>query len=277
MYFFSDVRLLQAIDPRKDQTFFLAQIPQNALRKTMFPIGNMLKSEVKKIAHDIGLESIAQKRESTGICFVGKRNFRDFISDYVSESCGDFVDIDTGKIVTQHKGIHNYTIGQGISFGGQKGAFYTVRKMSDKRTILVALGRNHPTLLTDLFYTKQPHWINRSPFNGNVARASFRFQHGHKLKTCDLIERADGGLLVKLDDPVVAIAPGQFAVFYRNNECLGSAIIQSTGPQVRTVSGTDCENYDEVTLAKRIRREYTKEKETKQINDCDRIAKISNC
>lgn len=120
----------------------------------------------------------------------------------------------TGKIVTQHKGIHNYTIGQEISYGGRKTAFYTVRKMSDKKTILVAAGRNHPTLLTNLFYTELPHWINQSPFNGNVvARASFRFQHGHKLEMCDLIERDGGGLLVKLDNPVTAYVLTNFQYF----------------------------------------------------------------
>ncbi|XP_031638356.1 mitochondrial tRNA-specific 2-thiouridylase 1 isoform X2 [Contarinia nasturtii] len=250
-----NVKLLQAIDRRKDQTFFLSQIPQDALRNTMFPIGNYLKSEVKKIAYEIGLESIAKK-------------------DYVTEIRGDFVNIETGRIVTQHKGIHNYTIGQKINYGGQKEALFTVHKMSDKKTILVAPGRNHPTLLTDLFYTEQPHWINRSPFNGNVVvRASFRFQHGHRLEVCDLVER-DGGLLVKLDNPVRAICPGQFSVFYRDNECLGSAKIHSTGPHMRNAFNIQNEKSDDetmVSLAKRVRQQYMKEKED-HINESERLA-----
>ncbi|XP_055308376.1 mitochondrial tRNA-specific 2-thiouridylase 1-like [Sitodiplosis mosellana] len=250
-----NVKLLRAVDPRKDQTFFLSQIPQDALRHTMFPVGSMLKSDVKRLAHQIGLESIAQKRESTGICFIGKRKFSDFISDYVDPQPGDFVNIETGEIVAKHRGIHNYTVGQKILLGGQKETLFSVRKMCDNRTILVAPGTNHPRLFSDLFYTEKPHWIDRSPFDGNagVAKAEFRFQHGHRLVTCEFIETNErgGGLLVKLNSPVRAICAGQFAVFYDDNECLGSAKIRATGPWVRNTTneeGIESETSDDETI-----------------------------
>lgn len=199
----------------------------------MFPLGSMIKSQVKQIAQQIDLESIAQKRESTGICFIGKRKFSDFMSEYVSPMPGDLIDIDTGEIVKQHQGIHNYTIGQGILASGRREKLFAVRKMMDQKTILVGAGTNHPSMLFDVFYTKKPHWINKSPFNGKVvAETEFRFQHGHKLQKCAMIETKHG-LLVKLENKIRAICAGQFAVFYRDDECLGSAQISATGPFVR--------------------------------------------
>lgn len=263
------MKLLQAVDPRKDQTFFLSQIPQVALQNTMFPVGTMFKSEVKKLANEIGLESIAQKRESTGICFIGKRRFSDFISDYVDPQPGDFVNIETGEIVGKHRGIHNYTIGQKILLGGQKEALFAVRKMSDKKTILVAPGTNHPRLFSDIFYTEKPHWIDRSPFDGNrdIAKTEFRFQHGHKLVSCEFIETDQEGLLVKLNKPVRAICAGQFAVFYKDNECFGSAKIQATGPYVRNTFNEECnqndDNDDKEAITRRTRDEFLTEKDVK--------------
>lgn len=230
----ADVKLLQANDARKDQTFFLSQIPQDALQYTMFPIGQMIKSDVKQLADQIGLTSIAKKRESTGICFIGKRKFSDFMSEYVDPMPGDFVDIDTGHKIGQHQGIHQYTIGQGALISGQKQKYYVVRKMPDHKTIIVASGINHPAMWFDMFFTKHPHWIDKTPFNENrvVAQAMFRFQHGHKLQLCDIVE-TNGGLLVKLANKVKAICTGQFAVFYKDNECLGSAQISAVGPYER--------------------------------------------
>lgn len=236
MLFFSnlDVKLLRATDNRKDQTFFLSQIPQDALRKTMFPLGPMLKSNVKKIASDIGLNRIVKKRESVGICFIGKRKFSDFMSEYIDAKAGDFIDIDSGAVIGRHRGIHHYTIGQGVLLGGQKHKMFAIRKLSDRKTILVGAGTKHPALQFDMFYTRQPHWIDQSPFSLSieiVSRVKFRFQHGHKLENCDLVETSSG-LFVRLEKPVRAICAGQFAVFYKNDECLGSAKIAATGPSM---------------------------------------------
>lgn len=230
---FADVKLLQANDKRKDQTFFLSQIPQDALRYTMFPIGEIVKSGVKQLANRIGLPAIAQKRESTGICFVGKRKFSDFMSEYVDPVPGDFVDIENGKVIGQHQGIHKYTIGQGALISGQKQKYYVVRKMPDHKTIIVASGINHPSMWFDIFFTKQPHWIDESPFDSKVVtQVMFRFQHGHQLQLCDIVE-TNSGLFVKLASKVKAICSGQFAVFYKDKECLGSAQISAVGPYDR--------------------------------------------
>lgn len=229
--FLADVKLLCGIDPRKDQTFFLSQVPQDALRNTMFPVGTLQKLEVKRIATELGLEPIVKKRESMGICFIGKRDFGEFLDEYVSSKHGDFVNIDTGAIVGKHKGITHYTIGQKSLLDGQRTRTFIVRKL--KNTLLIGAGAEHPSMMFDLFYTKLPHWIDKSPFNGNiVSNVVFRFQHRHKLRRCDLIE-TNNGLLVKLDEPVRAICAGQFAVFYRNDECLGSAQISATGPSIQ--------------------------------------------
>lgn len=281
---------MQAVDCRKDQTFFLSQIPQDALRQTMFPTGSMLKSEVKQLAKEIGLEPIAKKRESTGICFIGKRKFSDFMKEYVSQKIGHFVNIETGQICGQHKGIYNYTIGQNARIHGDHRGLYVVRIMADENTILLAPGTDHRALFSDLFYTGQPHWIDRSPFNGNfVARVMFRFQHGHTMKACDLVE-TQAGLFVKLENPIRAICPGQFAVFYKDNECLGSAKIIANGPYIRdndesiepVVEERRAEEAEKNRMRKKIRKknmttnEYITKKEGNTINENERIAEKQN-
>lgn len=234
------MKLLRAVDPRKDQTFFLSQVPQHALRYTMFPLGAMLKKDVKRLADDIGLKSIVKKRESMGICFIGKRKFGEFMSEYVISQPGAFVNIDNGIVVGKHNGIHKYTIGQGVLISGQKEKLFAVRKLADQQTILVAAGTKHPSMLFDLFYTKHPHWIDKSPFeseNRTVVTVEFRFQHGHRLEKC-MMFKCQNGLFIKLEKPIRAICAGQFAVFYRGNECLGSAQILASGPSLHSNSNT---------------------------------------
>lgn len=243
IYGFSDAKLLRAVDTWKDQTFFLSQMPQDALRRTMFPIGDLLKSDVKRLATDTGLAAIAQKKESMGICFVGKRSFKEFMSEYIAPKRGRFVDIDTGKVIGEHNGFHNFTIGQGILMAGQLQRLYVLRKMPDGETILVASGHDNPAFFSDMLFTKKPHWINRSPFDDRTSRLNvidlkFCFQHIKPLEPCHVsisISNEGQGLLVKLQHPLRAITSGQYAVFYRNEECLGSAQILASGPSQRTV------------------------------------------
>lgn len=238
---FSDAKLLRAVDTWKDQTFFLSQIPQKALRRTMFPLGYLLKADVKRIASDAGLATIAQKKESMGICFVGKRPFKDFMAEYIAPKPGTFVDIDTGKVIGEHNGFHNFTIGQSILKPGMPRKIYVLRKMPDGETILVAGGSDNPAFFFDMLFTKEPHWIDRSPFDDgtkcvNVVDLKFCFQHIKPLEPCNVtVSNGDRGLLVKLHRPLRAIAPGQYAVLYRNEECLGSAQILAPGPSQRLV------------------------------------------
>lgn len=238
---FSDVKLLCALDSRKDQTFFLSQIPQNALRRTMFPVGSMQKSDVKRIATEIGLDPIVRKRESMGICFIGKRDFGEFLDEYITSQAGKFINIDTGSILGTHKGITHYTIGQNASICSMPVKYFVVRKLLSTNDLLIGPGIDHPSMMFDLFYTKAPHWISKSPFemdNRTVLTAEFRFQHGHKRRKCDLVE-SEQGLLVRLMEPVRAICAGQFAVFYRDNVCLGSGQISATGPSMQQLTLTN--------------------------------------
>ncbi|CRK99759.1 CLUMA_CG013009, isoform A [Clunio marinus] len=231
----TDARLLQASDSFKDQTFFLSQIPQNALRRCMFPIGSLNKHQVKEIAEKIGLQKIAQKKESIGICFIGDRTFQSFISEYIDAKPGNFVDIETGKIVGSHQGIHNWTVGQRCNIGGVIKPFFVYRKEPTTSTIYVASGTDNPFLWTDIFYTKDSFWIRNSPLTSkNLLKCQFRFQHTKPLTACTVYKANVTGdkLLIKLEEPLRSITPGQYAVFYLNNECLGSSRIFNSGPSV---------------------------------------------
>lgn len=229
------VRMLVGVDEIKDQTFFLSQIRAETLRRTMFPIGGMMKSEVRRIAAEVGLESYAKKKESMGICFVGKRSFQDFIKDYIDTKPGDFVDFDTAKVVGRHNGVHNWTVGQKAKISGYLRPYYIFQKHIDSNTIYVVPGRDHPLLLTDMVHAVSPVWINRPAELGTgIWRCQFRFQHTKPLVGCCVVQTDEAGekLFVKLDEPLSAITPGQYAVFYKNGECFGSARIVKPGPSI---------------------------------------------
>ncbi|XP_071453843.1 mitochondrial tRNA-specific 2-thiouridylase 1 isoform X2 [Hetaerina americana] len=131
------VHLLKANDRKKDQTFFLSQISQNALQRSIFPLGCLDKSTVKKIAGEGNLTPLLKKKESMGICFIGSRNFQEFISEYINTHPGNFIDIETAKIVGKHKGIHQWTIGQRCRIGGCKEPYFVIDKDSSTQDILV--------------------------------------------------------------------------------------------------------------------------------------------
>lgn len=249
----NDVRLLEARDTFKDQTFFLSQVPQAALRKCMFPVGSLLKHEVKRIADEIGLNKISKKKESIGICFIGDRSFQSFINDYIKEKPGEFVDIDTGKVVGTHQGIHNWTLGQRSRAWGVK-AFFVYRKDPKTNRIYVASGTDHPLLWTDLFYTKEPFWIGKCPFEtansreSSILNCQFRFQHTKALTNCTVYKANTDGdkLVVKLSEPLRSLTPGQFAVFYKDGECLGSSRISDFAPLIDDKIKRDENPFEEV-------------------------------
>lgn len=199
----------------------------------MFPIGCMLKSNVKQMAIDNGLEQTVRRKESMGMCFIGKRKFKHFIAEYLEARPGVFIDIDTGIILGEHNGMHNFAIGQGVNLPGLKTKMFAVRKMSDQSTILVAACTNNPALFTNIFYTSQPHWIDASPFSfSSIPIVNFRFQHTKPFVECKLCQ-TNTGLFVQLNQPVRAIRSGQYATFYNGEECLGSAKILAPGPSMR--------------------------------------------
>ncbi|KAL3288608.1 hypothetical protein HHI36_003045 [Cryptolaemus montrouzieri] len=224
------VRLLKAKDSKKDQVFFLSQVNQEALRRTMFPLGAYLKSEVKSIARQNGLEKFANKKESMGICFIGSRDFQDFIREYMENEPGDFIDVDDGKVVGQHEGIHQWTLGQRARISGLIEAYFISRKNVKENTILLARGTNHPFLYSSLFFTSKPHWITAKPKelqDEDILECDFKFQHSQDWVPCIVFECTQG-LIVQLKNPKRALTPGQYAVFCKGNECLGSARITRT-------------------------------------------------
>lgn len=231
----SGVRLLQAVDKFKDQTFFLSQIKQTALQKAMFPIGNLTKPQVKKIAYENNFNHVLKKKESTGICFIGRRHFSDFISEYVPDECGSFIDVDTGSIIGSHRGIHHWTLGQRCRIGGTPERSYIAKKNPHNQEIYVALGVEHPIMWSQHITTSQFHWIHSVPDvlkRRAVMKCDFRFQHTKPLTPCQALMKEDGALMIILENPLFAVTPGQFAVLYNGDECLGSAEIKNTSPSL---------------------------------------------
>lgn len=235
------VQLLHALDGAKDQSFFLAQVEQRALQRSLFPVGDLEKAVVKQIAVSIGLHKIASKKESMGLCFIGKRHFRAFVEQYVEPQEGSFVNLETGKVLGMHSGIHSWTVGQRCHISGLASAHYVAHLCPHTQRITVVPGQHHPALYWRTLYTGEPHWICREPpwcTAGNVApslRCLFRTQHRNCLAWCNVHpeEREGHGLRIHLDDYHRAIAIGQFIVMYgTDSECYGSAKILGTGPSL---------------------------------------------
>ncbi|KAK9892228.1 hypothetical protein WA026_019029 [Henosepilachna vigintioctopunctata] len=224
------VKLLKAKDPKKEQLLFLSQVEQEALRKTMFPLGPFLKSEVKSIAYQYGLEKFAKKKESMGICFIGTRDFQNFIREYIEDKPGHFIDIDTGKVVGEHRGLHQWTFGQRSKISGLPKAYFIARKNIEKNEILLAGGTEHNILYSKLFFTSTPHWIAGKPEelqNEDILECEFQFQNTQDWVPCVIFE-CNKGLIVQLKTTKRAVTPGQYAAFCKGNECLGSARIVYT-------------------------------------------------
>ncbi|GFS06036.1 mitochondrial tRNA-specific 2-thiouridylase 1-like [Elysia marginata] len=233
--FLIGVSLLCAADKDKDQTFFLSQIQQWALQRTIFPLGNLTKKTVKEIAASAGMEKLALKKESMGICFIGSRNFQDFIEEYIEPRQGNFIDIETDTIVGTHKGTHYWTLGQRCNLGGLAAAYFVAQINPVTQDIHVAAGTDHPALFSETFQTGPVHWIKQNFYYEPPVEkfdAMFRFQHKHPLIGCSCSLRDDGGYNVTLARPMRAVTPGQYAVFYCDDTCLGSARILSLGPSL---------------------------------------------
>ncbi|PKK29061.1 tRNA 5-methylaminomethyl-2-thiouridylate methyltransferase [Columba livia] len=233
------VKLLQGADLFKDQTFFLSQISQEALRKTIFPLGDLTKSFVKKIAAEHGLHHVLKKKESMGVCFIGERNFENFLLEYLEPQPGNFVSIEDKKVMGTHQGWFLYTIGQRARLAGLKDAWFVVDKDVSTGDVFVAPTTDHPALYRDLLRTNRVHWIAEEPpaelVRDKMMECHLRFRHQMPLVPCVLTLNQDGSVWVTLVKPARAITPGQFAVFYKGDECLGSGKILRMGPSVYTM------------------------------------------
>ncbi|XP_026963810.1 mitochondrial tRNA-specific 2-thiouridylase 1 isoform X3 [Orcinus orca] len=233
------VKLLQAADSFKDQTFFLSQVSQDALRRTLFPLGGLTKDFVKKIAAENRLHHVLQKKESMGICFVGKRNFENFILQYLQPRPGKFISIEDNKVLGTHKGWFLYTLGQRANIGGLREPWYVVEKDGVRGDVLVAPRTDHPALYRDLLRTGRVHWVAEEPpaalVRDKMMECHFRFRHQMALVPCVLTLNQDGTVWVTAVKAVRALALGQFAVFYKGGECLGSGKILRLGPSAYTL------------------------------------------
>ncbi|MFH4981275.1 hypothetical protein AB6A40_007984 [Gnathostoma spinigerum] len=226
------VHLLCAVDPIKDQTYFLSTLSQKQLKKTMFPLGGFMKPTVRKIAVEEGLKEVADKAESMGVCFIGKRkSFDHFIDEYLPPSRGPIRHIDTGATLSEHSGIHHFTIGKRVRiraelFQSAVGIFVSSLDPVTQ-TVWVCEGSSHPSLFAREFVVSEPHWIADSPLSGSdFACVGFQCQRNHPAYKCVISRYSEEHLLVKPSNPVRAAAPGQVCAFYDGDECLGSGEIQ---------------------------------------------------
>ncbi|XP_006780617.1 mitochondrial tRNA-specific 2-thiouridylase 1 [Neolamprologus brichardi] len=233
------VKLYKGADLLKDQTFFLSQIPQQALRQTMFPLAGLTKEFVKKMAAEAGFHHVLKKKESMGICFIGERNFENFILEYLEPKPGNFVSIEDGTVMGTHKGWFTLTLGQRARIGGQRDAWFVVDKDIVTGDVFVAPTTNHPALFRDTVRTERFHWVTEDPppelVRTQMMDCHFRFIHQMPLVACTVTLNMDGSVWILLSQPVRALTPGQFAVLYKGDECLGSGKITQLGPSEFTL------------------------------------------
>ncbi len=217
-----DGKLLRGIDDNKDQTYFLSQVSKEQLNNVIFPIGDMLKSDVRKIAKEQGL-IVADKKDSTGICFIGERNFKEFLTNYLPNKSGDIIDIDTNKKLGSHIGLMYYTIGQrrGLDIGGNEKRLYVVGKDLDKNILYVSLGDDTEYLQTTEAIIEDVNFI--SDIRPDKCTAKFRYRQKDIVVEIKYLD--DNNLLVKYDN-VKSVTPGQACVLYLGEECLGGGIIK---------------------------------------------------
>ena len=224
--------LLKGRDDGKDQSYFLHLLEQDVLAQSLFPLAEMHKSEVRALAKRENLAS-CDRKDSTGICFIGEQRFRDFLSRYLSDEPGDIVD-ESGQVIGTHRGTWFYTIGQrtGLGIGGGHGdtddAWYvTAKNLSDNR-ISVVQGHNHPALFSPGLTARQMHWINNAP--AADVRLTAKIRHRQADQACRL-EESKSHVAVQFEQPQRAIAPGQSVVLYDDRRCLGGGVIvQSARP-----------------------------------------------
>jgi len=223
-------RLLRAVDAGKDQTYFLHALGQQQLAATLFPVGEIEKPRVREMARAAALPTHA-KKDSTGICFIGERDFRSFLAQYIPAQVGAMRTPDGDK-VGEHAGAMYYTLGQrnGLGIGGRHGAsgeaWYVVGKDVAANELIVAQGGENHWLQSHTLRSETPHWIaDTAP--GRSFRCTAKTRYRQTDQACE-VRLLDDGLEVRFDQPQRAVTPGQSVVFYRDDECLGGAVIAAT-------------------------------------------------
>ena len=224
-----DGKLLRGIDSNKDQTYFLSQVSRKQLSNVLFPVGDLEKTRVREIAHQYGLIT-ASKKDSTGICFIGERNFKNFLSNYLPNIPGDVVNIETMEKIGSHVGLMYYTIGQrrGLNIGGNDSRLFVVGKDLDKNILYVALS-NTDYLVSDSAVIDSINWI--SDVKPDKCTVKFRYRQPDINVSVEYVN--DNEVIVYYPQGVKSVTPGQACVFYNGDECLGGGIINEVRKENR--------------------------------------------
>jgi tRNA-uridine 2-sulfurtransferase len=220
-------RLLRSVTEDKDQTYFLATVAREQFDRVRFPVGGLTKPQVREIAQQAGLP-VHRKKDSTGICFIGEREFRAFLSSYLKPDPGPIED-DRGEKLGEHQGLMYYTLGQrrGLRIGGRRGAreapWYVIGKEPSRNALIASQDAEHPRLMSTTLTTLPFHWIRRpEPL---PAQLTARIRHRQQLQKCSAEVLPDGGVRVRFEQPQRAATSGQFCVLYDGEECLGGGEI----------------------------------------------------
>jgi tRNA-uridine 2-sulfurtransferase len=222
--------LLKGMDASKDQSYFLHRLSQAQLSKTLFPVGELHKTEVRRIADEIKLPN-AKKKDSTGICFIGERPFREFLNRYIANTPGAIKD-ENERVIGEHVGLSFYTLGQrkGIGIGGIKDRpdepWFVARKDMERNTLYVVQGHEHPWLLTRTLRAEDASWVAGSSPQANAYGAKSRYRQADA--DCKLLdENTNDAFELQFAAPQWAVTPGQSAVVYDGEVCLGGGVINS--------------------------------------------------
>ncbi|MCL4118352.1 UNVERIFIED_CONTAM: hypothetical protein GTU68_008609 [Idotea baltica] len=220
--------LLKGLDNNKDQSYFLHAVEGKQLAKTLFPVGELNKPEVRAIAEQNHLAT-AKKKDSTGICFIGERKFRDFLQNYLPAQPGNIEDIHQ-KVIGTHQGLMYHTIGQrqGLGIGGLQGAseepWYVLQKDLKRNVLIVGQGDEHPWLYANTLFVPSIYWVNSAPTNfPHCLSAKIRYRQADQ--ACSL-EAQETGYIIRFEQPQRAITPGQSVVLYDTDICLGGGVIE---------------------------------------------------
>lgn len=226
--------LVTAVDPVKDQTDFLAQISYDQLLHLTFPLGELPKSRVREIAVDAKLPN-AYRKDSQGICFLGKINYNDFIKRHLGEKNGPIIELETGRKIGEHKGYWFHTIGQRKGLGLSGGPWYVVKKNVHDNVVYVSQGYDTDKQYGRLIHVDEMHFITENPWEENLEKVNITFKNRHspEFNRATLTKCKDGGYIIHSDNRIQGIAPGQYAVLYdpENKICYGSGVI--TGQRIK--------------------------------------------
>jgi tRNA-uridine 2-sulfurtransferase len=238
-------QLLKARDPSKDQSYFLAAVDAAEFDDVLFPLGDLMKSEVRAIARTAGLP-VAEKKDSTGICFIGERPFAEFLAQYLPPSPGKIVD-DGGRELGMHDGLAYYTLGQrhGLYIGGVadgvEAPWYVARKDAERNELVVVQGSDHPLLFDDWLAASDSHWIGAPPNElaaGEPYRCHAKIRYRQPDQLCTVVRSGAHDVEVSFAHPQRTPTPGQYVVFYDGERCLGGAVIARAGRRAEAAAAS---------------------------------------